>query len=158
MKLSEKKIIAIGDRDGVHGEEIEVALNRMGLKPIFSITECFVCTAAGSVDFPNQQRILDLVRGNNPGEFVVLLGVADPEGAEVHARTVTTGDPSYSGALSEVALHLPVYHVFEPEIKNQIDKSIYDETIGVIEKSLDKKIVENTITIVRRIREEESTK
>ena len=158
MKLGEKKIIIIGDRDGVHGEEIEDALKRMGYKPVFSCTECFVCTAAGSVDFPNQQKIKELAQTGRPEDFAVLLGVADSEGAEVHARTVTTGDPSCSGVLSGVELHLPVYHVFEPEVKNQVDKSVYDETIGVVEQSLNKKIVDDTIATVRRIREEGSAK
>ena len=158
MKLDGKKIIVIGDRDGVHGEEIEVALKRMGYKPVFCCTECFVCTAAGSMDFPNQQKIKELAQTGRPEDVVVLLGVADPEGAEVHARTVTTGDPSYAGALSGVELHLPVYHVFEPEVKNQIDKSVYDETIGVVEKSLNKKIVDDTIVTVRRFMEEGNAK
>lgn len=156
MKLGGKKIIVLGDRDGVHGEEISDALEQMGHKPVFSCTECFVCTAAGSVDFPNQQKIKEIVQGKSPQEFVVILGACDPEGAGVHAQTVTTGDPSYAGSLSEVKLHLPVYHMFEQEIKDQIDKSVYEKSIKLLESSLDRKQLESITGMVKKIREEGS--
>lgn len=154
MKLKEKKIIIIGDRDGVHGEEISDALKQEGFDTVFSCTECFVCTAAGSVDLPNQQSIKEIVHGKDPSDFVVLLGACDPEGAAIHASTVTTGDPSYTGALAEVKLHLPVYHVFEEEIKDQIDESVYSETIGLVKASLDEEYVENIIKVIKNIREQ----
>jgi len=153
MKLSEKKIIIIGDRDGVHGEEIASALEKMGYDVSYSATECFVCTAAGSMDFPTQQRIAELARGKDPSNFVVILGVCDEEGATVHAKTVTSGDPSRTGALARVQLHLPVYHVFEKEVKDQIDKGTYSQTIGVVESSLDQEEVKKTVDTVRKIRE-----
>lgn len=157
MNLKEKKIIVIGDRDGVHGEEITSVLIESGHNIIFSTTECFVCTAAGSVDFPTQQKILELVREGKPSDFVVILGACDPEGATVHAETVTIGDPAYVGALAGVQLRLPVYQVFEPEIKDQIDKKAYYESIGIVEASISKEIVNETINVTRRIRQEHSS-
>jgi len=151
--LKGKKIIVVGDRDGVHGEEIVSALKKLGYDVSYSATECFVCTAAGSMDFPTQQRIAELARGKDPSDFAVILGVCDEEGATVHARTVTTGDPSRTGALSRVQLRLPVYHIFEQEIKGQIDRGVYSQTIGLVESSLDEGEVKKTIDVVRRIRE-----
>lgn len=156
VKLKGKKIIIIGDRDGVHGEEIESTLKQMGYNPIFSCTECFVCTAAGTVDLPNQRRIKEIAQDKDPSEFIVLLGACDSEGASIHARTVTSGDPSYIGALTGIKSRLPVYHVFEHEIKDQIDKDIYRNTIGLIEDSLGKDEVESVIKTIRDIRMKES--
>lgn len=153
VALKGKKIIVIGDRDGVHGEEIVSALKSTGYDVAYSSTECFVCTAAGSMDFPAQQRIAELARGNDPLGFVVILGACDEEGATVHAQTVTTGDPSRTGALARVQLRLPVYHIFEKEVKDQIDKGVYSQTIGVVESSLDQEEVKKTVDTVRKIRE-----
>lgn len=153
--LKGKKLIIIGDRDGVHGEEIEAAVKSMGYDVAFSCTECFVCTAAGSVDFSNQQKIREIAEGEDPKKFVALLGVCGPDGALVHSETVTRGDPSKVGALADISLRLPVYHAFEPEFKSQIDEKTYSDTIGMIEKSLPKDDIEKIIKVVREVREKE---
>ncbi len=40
--LSNKKIIAIGDRDGVPGPAIDACVEAAGAEVVFSTTECFV--------------------------------------------------------------------------------------------------------------------
>jgi len=40
--LKGKKIIAIGERDGVPGPVIADCLQRAGLEVVFHVTECFV--------------------------------------------------------------------------------------------------------------------
>ena len=40
--LKDKKIIIIGDRDGIPGQAIEECLNTAGGEVVFSSTECFV--------------------------------------------------------------------------------------------------------------------
>jgi betaine reductase len=40
--LSGKKVIVIGDRDGVPGPAIEEVLKTAGAEVVFSATECFV--------------------------------------------------------------------------------------------------------------------
>ena len=40
--FSGKKIIVIGDRDGVPGPAIEACLKGVGCEVVFSSTECFV--------------------------------------------------------------------------------------------------------------------
>jgi glycine reductase len=42
MELKGKKLIAIGDRDGVPGPAIEECLRSAGTEPVFVTTECFV--------------------------------------------------------------------------------------------------------------------
>ena len=54
-------------------------------------------------------------------ELVVLLGTPNPESSRLYGLTVTQGDPSWAGALAGIGLNLPVYHVTESEIKEQVD-------------------------------------
>jgi glycine reductase len=70
-------------------------------------------------------------------DLVVLLGTPTADSTELYAITMTEGDPSWAGALAGVALRLPVYHVTEDEVKNQVDPAIYDEEIGIAEMVLD---------------------
>lgn len=40
--LSGKKIIVVGDRDGIPGPSIEECVKPIGAEVVFSTTECFV--------------------------------------------------------------------------------------------------------------------
>ncbi len=83
-------------------------------------------------------------------DMVVILGSPSAESAEVYARTVTEGDPSWVGVLAGVALGLPVFHVLEPEIKDQLDPEVYDEQVSLMEAVLD---VDDLIAAVRQVRD-----
>ena len=43
-------------------------------------------------------------------QVVVLLGTPTADASRLYAMTVTTGDPSWAGALAGVPLGLSVYH------------------------------------------------
>jgi betaine reductase len=64
--------------------------------------------------------------------MLVVLGASDIEGAEIAAETLTTGDPSYAGALAGVSLGLPIYHILEPEVRAEIPADVYDESAGIV--------------------------
>ncbi len=68
--------------------------------------------------------------------MVVILGAADPEALEVAVETVREGDPAFVGPLAGVQLGLPVMHIFEDEVKRQVDPTVYTENVGFIEMSL----------------------
>jgi betaine reductase len=89
------------------------------------------------MDPENQDRIKSLVDEHGADDLVVVLGAADLEALEVAAETVTLGDPAYVGPLAGVQLGLPVMHILEDEIKEQVDPSIYDEQVGLLEMALD---------------------
>jgi glycine reductase len=89
------------------------------------------------MDPENQDRIKSLVDEHGAGELVVVLGAADLEALEVAAETVTVGDPAYVGPLAGVQLGLPVVHILEEDVKEQVDPSIYDEQVGLLEMTLD---------------------
>lgn len=83
-------------------------------------------------------------------DLVVILGSPSAESAEVYARTVTEGDPSWVGPLAGIALGLPVFHVLEAEVKEQFDPAVYDEQVSIMESVLE---VDEIIEAVRSVRE-----
>jgi glycine/sarcosine/betaine reductase complex component A len=89
------------------------------------------------MDPENQDRIKSLVDEHGADDLVVVLGAADLEALEVAAETVTLGDPAYVGPLAGVQLGLPVVHILEDDVKEQVDPSIYDEQVGLLEMTLD---------------------
>jgi glycine reductase len=89
------------------------------------------------MDPENQDRIKSLVDEHGADDLVVVLGAADLEALEVAAETVTLGDPAYVGPLAGVQLGLPVVHILEEDVKGQVDPSIYDEQVGLLEMTLD---------------------
>jgi glycine/sarcosine/betaine reductase complex component A len=89
------------------------------------------------MDPENQDRIKSLVDEYGAQDLLVVLGAADLEALEVAAETVTVGDPAYVGPLAGVQLGLPVVHILEAGVKEQIDPAIYEEQVGLLEMTLD---------------------
>lgn len=144
-----KKVIVIGDRDGIPAPAVEECLKNTGAEVVFASTECFVWTAAGAMDLENQQRVKDLTEKHGAENIVVLLGAAEGEAAGLAAETVTAGDPTFAGPLAGVQLGLRVYHVVEPEVKDEFDADVYDEQIGMMEMVLDVDDIINEVSSIR---------
>jgi betaine reductase len=89
------------------------------------------------MDPENQGKIQSLVDEHGQDNVVVVLGAADLEAIEVAAETVTMGDPAYVGPLAGVQLGLPVVHILEEEIQEQVDPGVYDDQVGLLEMTLD---------------------
>jgi len=89
------------------------------------------------MDPENQDRIKGLVDTHGADDLVVVLGAADLESLEVAAETVILGDPAYVGPLAGVQLGLPVVHILEQDVKEQVDAGVYDEQVGLLEMTLD---------------------
>jgi len=89
------------------------------------------------MDPENQDRIKSLVDEHGADDLVVVLGAADLESLEVTAETVTVGDPAYVGPLAGVQLGLPVVHILEEDIKEQVDPQVYEDQVGLLEMTLD---------------------
>ena len=101
------------------------------------------------MDLENQQRVKDLTEKHGAENIVVLLGAAEGEAAGLAAETVTAGDPTFAGPLAGVQLGLRVYHVVEPEIKDEFDPDVYDEQIGMMEMVLDVDDIINEVSTIR---------
>jgi glycine/sarcosine/betaine reductase complex component A len=104
------------------------------------------------MDPENQGLIKGLVDEHGSENLVVVLGAADEEALELATETVTEGDPAYVGPLAGVQLGLPVMHIFEEQVKEQVDPTLYEERIGFLEMSLDADAVRRAI---RRLRGDE---
>jgi glycine/sarcosine/betaine reductase complex component A len=89
------------------------------------------------MDPENQDRIKGLVDTHGADDLVVVLGAGNLESLEVAAETVTLGDPAYVGPLAGVQLGLPVIHILEEDVKEQVDAGVYDEQVGLLEMTLD---------------------
>lgn len=148
--LQGKKVIAVGDRDGIPGPAIEECVKSAGAEIIFASTECFVWTAAGAMDLEIQQRIKDLTEKHGAENVVVVIGGAEAESAGLSAETVCAGDPTFAGPLAGIALGLAVYHMVEPEIKDECDPAVYDEQCGMMEMVLDVDAIIEEVSKVRK--------
>ena len=89
------------------------------------------------MDLENQNRVKSMTEKYGAENMVVLLGAAEAEASGLAAETVTNGDPTYAGSLTGVQLGLRVYHVVEPEFKEAVDSSVYEDQIGMMEMVLD---------------------
>ncbi len=79
----------------------------------------------------------------------MLLGTPNAESTRLYALTVTEGDPSWAGALAGTALGLPVYHVTEEVVKNQVAPEVYEEHIALMEMVLEVDEIAQAVQDVR---------
>ena len=103
------------------------------------------------MDLENQKRVKEFAEEYGAENLVVVLGAADGEAAGLAAETVTLGDPTFAGPLTGVQLGLTVYHVCEPEMKEEFDEAVYDEQVSMMEMVLD---VDDIISEMQAIRDQ----
>lgn len=53
------------------------------------------------------------------------------------ALTLKSGDPSYAGSLAGIALGIASYHILEPEIVEQLDRSLYERELALSAMAMD---------------------
>lgn len=99
------------------------------------------------MDMANQARIKETAEKYGNDKVVVILGGAEAESAGLTAETVMAGDPTYAGPLTNVALGLAVYHIFE--LKDLIDEQVYDEQISMMEMVLDVDAIQSEMDNIR---------
>ena len=102
------------------------------------------------MDLENQKRVLNISEEHGPENVVVLLGAAEAEAAGLAAETVTAGDPTYAGPLAGVQLGLSVFHVCENEIKDEVDSSVYDDQISMMEMVMDVPAIHEEVEKIRK--------
>jgi len=82
-------------------------------------------------------------------DLVVILGSPDADSSELYAETLINGDPSWIGPLAGVSMDLPVYHILEPEISNQIKPEVFKEHLELLEIAFDVEAIAAGINRVR---------
>lgn len=102
------------------------------------------------MDLENQKRVKEFAEKFGPENVVVILGAAEGEASGLAAETVTAGDPTYAGPLTGVQLGLTVYHICEPEIKEEVDPTVYDDQVSMMEMVLDVDGIIEEMTSIRK--------
>ena len=156
--LKGKTAIIIGERDGVQGPSIAACMEAAGANVVFKVTECFVWTAAGTMDPENQTQVKNIAERAQKdkipkSDIIVVLGASDLDGVMISAETVTSGDPTFSGPLAGVSLGLPVYHILEHEIKAVVPENVYQENIGIWELAVEPERLERIGRELKALRE-----
>ena len=103
------------------------------------------------MDPQNQELIKRVVEELGDRDLIVMLGAADEDAVEVAVETVREGDPAYVGPLAGVQLGLTVMHVFEDQVRDQVDPAVYEEHVGFYALSFD---VEAIVRAMKRARGE----
>lgn len=101
------------------------------------------------MDLEIQQRVKDLTEKFGAENMVVVIGGAEAEASGLSAETVSAGDPTYAGPLAGVELGLNVFHIVEPEMKEECDDAVYDEQCGMMEMVLDVDAIIEEVKTVR---------
>jgi len=101
------------------------------------------------MDLENQRRVKEAVDNYGAENVVVIIGAAEGEAAGLAAETVTNGDPTFAGPLAGVQLGLRVYHCIERQFKSQVDQTVYDEQIGMMQMVLNLDEIVSEMTSVR---------
>ncbi|NNG46496.1 MAG: hypothetical protein HKM86_05190 [Deltaproteobacteria bacterium] len=89
---------------------------------------------------------------HRPENLIVVWGITNEQYLEIGSRTVTQGDPSWSGPLAGVSLHLKVFHILEPEIKNRIPQDVFDEELMLLELAVGDEKIEKTVAMMEKFR------
>ena len=103
------------------------------------------------MDLENQRRVKEFAEKYGPENVVVVVGAAEGEAAGLAAETVTAGDPTFAGPLTGVQLGLTVFHVCEPEMKDEFDPAVYEDQVSMMEMVLD---VDDIVSEMSAIRDE----
>jgi glycine/sarcosine/betaine reductase complex component A len=102
------------------------------------------------MDLEGQGRIRQVVEQSGADDVVAVLGANSAAAVEMTALTLKSGDPSYAGPLTGVALGIPSYHILEPEIVGQIDPALYDRELALSALAME---VDQVIAPMKSIRE-----
>jgi glycine/sarcosine/betaine reductase complex component A len=102
------------------------------------------------MDLEGQGRIRQVVEQSGADDVVAVLGANSAAAVEMTALTLKSGDPSYAGPLTGVALGIPSYHILEPEIVRQIDPALYDRELALSALAMD---VDQVIAPMKSIRD-----
>src|SRR3712207_6621103 len=89
------------------------------------------------MDLEDQAMIKQVAAEHGSENLIVVLGQPDADSTELTAETVSLGDPTYAGPLAGIPLGLPVYHILEETIKEQVDPDTYDGEVGLMALTLD---------------------
>ena len=89
------------------------------------------------MDLEGQGRIRQVIEQAGTDGVIAVLGANSPTAVEMTALTLKSGDPSYAGPLTGIALGIPSYHVLEREIADQFDPALYERELALPALAMD---------------------
>lgn len=137
MIFNNKKIIIIGDKDGVSAPAIEACLANSKVDVVLSVTTCFNCSLAGALDEELQLKVDDKLKFYGSENIIVILGGGEAENCSITAESLYSGDVSEIGSVKEYNNGLKVYHAMEKLIVERYNPKVYEEKMRVLEYVLD---------------------
>ena len=102
------------------------------------------------MDLEGQGRIRQVIEQAGTDDVIAVLGANSPTAVEMTALTLKSGDPSYAGPLTGIALGIPSYHVLETEIADQFDPMLYERELALPALAMD---VAEVVAPLKSIRE-----
>lgn len=100
----------------------------------------------------SQEAIKKAAEDHSPENLIVVWGITNEQYLEVGSRTVIDGDPSWSGLLAGEYLGLKVFHVLEPEMKNQIPEDVYEEELMLLELAVGDEKIDKIVSMMDTFR------
>ncbi len=147
--LKDKKIIIIGDRDGIPSLAIARLVEDSGMEVTYKAVHCSLCCHQGALDPEDQEAIKQLAETHGPENLVVVLGQTNPENIRVSVQTVTKGDPSGVGPLYGTKLGIETLHALEQDFRDQFADQQFDKHLGFYDKFSDRHGLEKSMREAR---------
>ena len=101
------------------------------------------------MDLEDQWKVLQLIKQHGAENILVLLGCPDAESSQIQAETVSRGDPSKVGPLTDLGRGLAAYHVIEETPLAVIPPGVYAKHILKYTKKLDSYSIQQRMKTLR---------
>lgn len=154
--LKSKKVIVLGDKDGIPGSIIESCIKMSGAEVVFNSTTCFSCSISGTIDEETNQEIKQITEKYGEENIIVILGCAEADTSTLIVRTITESilgenEPDAIHNLSGAEFGMNIYHMLEPEIKDECNSTVYDKHCKVMEIVLDSDKIIKELKSIREL-------
>lgn len=126
--MNRQKCIIIGDRDGAAASAIEDCLKGLDFEVIYAVTSCYSCSLSGAVDEVLQQRLTELLEGEDHKEssITVILGGADPE------NCFLTGEAIMELFQTENQGRISIVHALENSMIERYNAAVYGDRLKIL--------------------------
>lgn len=101
------------------------------------------------MDLEDQWKLARVIEQYGRDSLFALIGCPDAESSQIQAETVSIGDPSMVGPLTDRQSRLPVAHVAELSVRKIIPQSIFDRHIQPFLSRLDVSAIAQRMAEVR---------
>ena len=131
--LEGKKIIVIGDTNGITSDKISESL-AANAEVVYEANATYSSPESTMIPNDIQDNIKNLIEEYGAGKLVVILGSPNYAAASAYADQIANG--TTSGPLQNVRTGLNIFHAGEDEIKNEFEDGFYTNNVTPILSNL----------------------